>query len=33
MKAKPTNKPGEVTLELNRRDEPLMAAATRTAVT
>ena len=32
MKAKPMNKPGEVTLELNRRDEPLMAAATRTAV-
>jgi nucleotide-binding universal stress UspA family protein len=32
MKAKPTNKPGEVTLELNRRDEPLMAAATHTAV-
>ena len=32
MKAKPTNKPGEVTLELNRRDEPLMAAATRTTV-
>ena len=32
MKAKPANKPGEVTLELNRRDEPLMAAATRTAV-
>src|SRR6266511_3649418 len=33
MKAKPTNKPGEVTLELNRRDEPLLDAATRTAVT
>jgi universal stress protein A len=32
MKAKPTNKPGEVTLELQRRDEPLMDAATRTAV-
>lgn len=32
MKAKPMNQPGEVTLELNRRDEPLMAAATRTAV-
>jgi universal stress protein A len=27
MKAKPTNRPGEVLLELNRRDEPLMAAA------
>ena len=32
MKAKPTNKAGEVTLELNRRDEPLMDAATRIAV-
>ena len=32
MKAKPTNKRGEVSLELNRRDEPLMDAATRTAV-
>ena len=32
MKAKPSNKPGEVTLELNRRDESLMDAATRTAV-
>lgn len=32
MKAKPTNKRGEVALELNRRDEPLMDAATRTAV-
>jgi nucleotide-binding universal stress UspA family protein len=32
MKAKRTGKPGEVTLELNRRDEPLMAAATRMAV-
>jgi universal stress protein A len=32
MKAKPRNKSGEVVLELNRRDEPLMAAATRTAV-
>lgn len=31
MKAKPTNKRGEVSLELNRRDEPLMEAATRTA--
>lgn len=28
MKAKPTRKPGEVTLKLGRRDEPLMAAAT-----
>ena len=28
MKAKPTNHPGEVLFELNRRDEPLMAAAT-----
>jgi nucleotide-binding universal stress UspA family protein len=27
MKAKPTNHPGEVILELDRRDEPLMAAA------
>jgi len=32
MKAKPTNKRGEVSLELNRRDEPMMDAATRTAV-
>ena len=32
MKAKPTSRRGEVTLELNRRDEPLMEAATRTAV-
>ena len=32
MKAKPTRNPGAVTLELNRRDEPLMDAATRTAV-
>jgi len=32
MKAKPTKRTGEVTLELNRRDEPLMDAATRTAV-
>lgn len=31
MKAKPTNRRGEVTLELNRRDESLMEAATRTA--
>jgi hypothetical protein len=30
MKAKPRKKPGEVILELNRRDEPLMDAATRT---
>jgi universal stress protein A len=27
MKAKPTRTPGEVVLELNRRDEPFMAAA------
>jgi nucleotide-binding universal stress UspA family protein len=27
MKAKPSSHPGEVVLELNRRDEPLMAAA------
>lgn len=32
MKARPTQNPGEVTLELSRRDEPLMAAATRAAV-
>lgn len=32
MKARPTQKSGVVTLELNRRDEPLMEAATRTAV-
>jgi nucleotide-binding universal stress UspA family protein len=32
MKAKPTTKPGAVTLELNRRDEPLLDAATLTAV-
>ena len=32
MKAKPSNKPGEVTLELNRRDDSLIDAATRTAV-
>jgi hypothetical protein len=31
MKAKPANKPGEVTLELTRRDEPMMAAATNRA--
>ena len=27
MKAKPTYQPGEVVLELNRRDEALLAAA------
>jgi nucleotide-binding universal stress UspA family protein len=32
MKARRSRNPGEVTLELNRRDEPLMDAATRTAV-
>ena len=32
MKAKPTKKSGEVTLELSRRDEPLLDAATRAAV-
>jgi nucleotide-binding universal stress UspA family protein len=32
MKARRTRNRGEVTLELNRRDEPLMDAATRTAV-
>jgi nucleotide-binding universal stress UspA family protein len=32
MKARRTGNHGEVTLELNRRDEPLMDAATRTAV-
>jgi nucleotide-binding universal stress UspA family protein len=32
MKARPTHNPGEVTLELNRRDESLMDAATSTAV-
>jgi nucleotide-binding universal stress UspA family protein len=32
MKAKRTRNPGEVTLALGRRDEPLMDAATRTAV-
>ena len=31
MKARPASHPGEVCLELNRRDEPLMDAATRTA--
>ena len=31
MKAKPANKRGAVVLELNRRDEPLMTAATTTA--
>ena len=32
MKARPTHEAGGVTLELNRRDGPLMEAATRTAV-
>jgi nucleotide-binding universal stress UspA family protein len=32
MKARRTRNPGEVTLELDRRDEPLMDAATRMAV-
>jgi nucleotide-binding universal stress UspA family protein len=32
MKARRTRNPGEVALELGRRDEPLMDAATRTAV-
>jgi universal stress protein A len=32
MKARRTRKSGEVTIELSRRDEPLMDAATRTAV-
>lgn len=32
VKARPAHKPGEVTLELNRRDELLLDAATRTAV-
>jgi len=32
MKARRTRNPGEVTLKLDRRDEPLMDAATRTAV-
>ena len=31
MKAKPSTKPGRVLLELNRRDEPLMTAASATA--
>ena len=31
MKARPSQYPGEVTLELNRRDQSLMDAATRTA--
>lgn len=30
MKARPSHKPGEVTLELNRRDELLLDAATQT---
>src|ERR1041384_2657800 len=29
MKAKPTKEPGGVVLEMDRRDEPLMAAASR----
>lgn len=33
MKAKPTSKRGEVTLEISRRDEPLLDAATRAAAT
>lgn len=32
MKARRTRNPGQVTLELSRRDEPLMEAATRTAI-
>src|SRR6185436_107895 len=32
MKAKPTHRNGAVSLELSRRDEPLLDAATRTAV-
>ncbi|HVR36861.1 MAG TPA: universal stress protein [Methylomirabilota bacterium] len=32
MKAKPTDHPGGVTLELDREDEPLMEAATRAAM-
>jgi nucleotide-binding universal stress UspA family protein len=32
MKVKPANKDGEVTLELNRKDDTLMAAATQSAV-
>lgn len=33
MKAKPTKHPGEVVLELSRRDEPLLAAASERAST
>ena len=33
MKAKPTQHPGRVTLEMNRRDEPLPAAASRAVTT
>ena len=33
MKVKPANKAGEVTLELDHKDDALMAAATHTAVT
>lgn len=33
MKAKPTKQPGGVVLEMDRRDEPLMAAASRTVAT
>jgi nucleotide-binding universal stress UspA family protein len=32
MNARPTHSPGEVMIGLNRRDEPLMEAATRTTV-
>lgn len=32
MKAKPASRPGKVTLELKRSDEPLLDAATRTAI-
>jgi len=32
MKARPAHIPGEITLELNRRDVPLLDAATRAAV-
>ena len=32
MKARPAHNPGQVTLELNRRDDPLMAAASRPSV-
>ena len=31
MKAKPTNKPGQIVLEVNRRDEPMLAAASQPA--